>query len=220
MIPYVDIHTHIVKNTNDVFIYNCSDFHEIKSIISTCSIGIHPWNVQSKAQIDDWCELFEQTIFHKSILCIGECGLDKTKPHTFELQLYACMKQFKLAQKYHMPVIVHCVRAYYDIISLYKNVKCTFPLVFHKFSGNQHVIQALLAYPMYMSFGSEICFRSFPESYKDIPLQRIFAETDNNTQILIGEVYSCLSRVLNIDEEMLKNQIFENYKVFIQTCNS
>lgn len=211
MIPFVNIHTHTIDSHAGIQIYNCSHIDDIFIHKHSCSYGLHPWHVESIEQVDLFCELLESILQQNLLLCIGECGIDRAIQVDFELQLYALHKQLELAQRYKLPVIIHCVRAYYEIVSLLSNVSFTLPVIFHKFSGNSHAFTQIMKHNSYVSFGVEICTRKTNVFFSAIPLNKIFIETDSNNSKNIVQVYECFAKLYSSDIEYIKQQLFDNY---------
>jgi TatD DNase family protein len=217
-IPFVNIHSHNADVTDDICIYNCNDISEVELYFNRCSYGLHPWNVQSYQQIDTFCHELELLLQKRNLLCVGECGLDITKGIDFELQLYAFSKQVELAQRFNVPIIIHCVRAYYEIISILKKQRCTKPVIFHKFSGNSQIYSMCLKYDAYISLGPELCKHKSKHSVDfDFRLDRLLFETDTNSDVNISDVYNCFSEIYNIEFKQLKQQVYTNFLRVFQT---
>lgn len=96
-------------------------------------VGIHPEEVLNYSKED--FKFLESCFSHPKILGIGEIGLDyhyskdckKEQIELFESQL-------KLAEKYHLPVVIHSRDATEDTISTLKKYHVTG--VIHSFSGS------------------------------------------------------------------------------------
>lgn len=211
MSQYINLHSHRKpKVIGEIAIRNGFlkniDFNKIDYQVS---LGIHPWHVQKTNT--DWA-LTQIEKNHTQIIAIGECGLDRVIQTPIELQIITFHQQIKLAFKYHLPVIVHCVKAYSDFAAFakqYTNVK----FVLHGFSGNEEILQMLLPFNnVYFSVGKYLFNPSSNSSLiiGKIPLNRLFLETDTS-KYLISEIYQKASQILEIEETVLKNQIFDNF---------
>ena len=143
---------------------------------------------------------------------IGEVGLDKVHKETFEKQLEVFEEMIRLSESYRKPMIIHCVRAYSEIIEIRKKTKATMPWVIHGFNSSVETMRQLLRYDMYISLG-EILYRNENQAIeilKNIPLDRLFLETDVSGRD-IKDVYAKAAGLSGCDLEFLCRQIFENY---------
>ena len=219
---FVDIHTHL-DNQSVIKIVD----GDVEKILKT--VGIHPWDVDRHF---DWSEAewrnLRQTIdsklsyagdfstpFHSArndVSAIGEVGLDKVHKETFEKQIEVFEEMIRLSESYRKSMIIHCVRAYFEIIEIRKKTKATMPWVIHGFNSSVETMRQLLKYNMYISLG-EVLYRNenqAVEILKNIPLDRLFLETDVSGRD-IKEVYSKTAQLMNCEVEFLCKQIFENY---------
>ena len=192
---FVDIHTHI---DNQSVIKIVSENFEEK-ILTTW--GVHPWEVGRT-----------QSVRTEDIFAIGEVGLDKVHKETFDKQIEVFDEMIKLSESLRKPVIVHCVRAYSEIIEMRKKTKATMPWVIHGFNSSVETTRQLLKHDIYISLG-EILYRNENQAVKvlkDIPVERLFLETDVSGRD-IKDVYAKAASLMGCDIEFLCNKIFENY---------
>ena len=211
---FVDIHTHI---DNQAVIRILDDNFE--KILYTW--GIHPWKVDchfdwSKAEWRNLLQLDEisplPAVGRNDVVAIGEVGLDKVHKETFDKQIQVFEEMIRLSESYRKPMIVHCVRAYSEIIEIRKKTKAEMPWVIHGFNSSVETMRQLLRYDMYISLG-EIPYRNENQTVKilkDIPLDRLFLETDVSERD-IKDVYAKAASLLGCDLDILCRQIFENY---------
>lgn len=54
------------------------------------------------------------------VWAIGECGLDKYSQVDFDIQKQYFIKQIELSELTHKPLIIHCVKAYNELLNLKK----------------------------------------------------------------------------------------------------
>ena len=192
---FVDIHTHI---DNQSVIRIVDDFSE--KILRTW--GVHPWEVMDEVP----------RLRLEMTAAIGEVGLDKVHKETFEKQIKVFEEMIRLSESYGKPMIVHCVRAYSEIIEIRKKMKAKMPWVIHGFNSSVETMRQLLRYDMYISLG-EVLYRNENQAIKilkDIPLERLFLETDVSGRD-IRDVYAKAAELMGCDVEFLCKQIFENY---------
>ena len=193
---FVDIHTHLDNQS----VIKIVDGDEVR-ILET--VGVHPWDVVSGEHF----QFSPDTTF-----AIGEVGLDKVHKETFEKQVEVFEEMIRLSESYRKPMIIHCVRAYSEIIEMRKKTNATMPWVIHGFNSSVETMRQLLKHDMYISLG-EVLYRNenqAVEILKNLPLDRLFLETDVSGRD-IKDVYSKAAKLMNCEVEFLCKQIFENY---------
>jgi TatD DNase family protein len=198
---FVDIHTHL-DNQSIIKIVN-DNFEE--KILTT--VGIHPWEVGVIAN-----EVPRDLQSLGMTAAIGEVGLDKFHKETFEKQIEVFEEMIRLSESYKKPMIIHCVRAYSEIIEIRKKTRATMPWVIHGFNSSVETMRQLLRHDMYISLG-EILYRNENQAakiLKNIPLGRLFLETDVSGRD-IKDVYLKAASLLECDLDFLCRQIFDNY---------
>ena len=223
---FVDIHTHVDNQAVIKIIDGDSE-----KILKTW--GVHPWDVtdtpdrhfernevksRNHRYLND-SEIFRGGDFSIPLrssrndeLFIGEVGLDKVHKETFERQIEVFEEMIRLSESYRKPVIVHCVRAYSEIIEVRKKMKATMPWVIHGFNSSVETMRQLLRYDMYISLG-EVLYRNENQAFKilkNIPTDRLFLETDVSGRD-IRDVYAKAAALMGCEVEFLENKIFENY---------
>ena len=219
---FVDIHTHVDNQAVIKIIDGDSE-----KILKTW--GVHPWDVS--CHFDwigaEWRNPYFSNAFKEqgSLDCttlrsvplemttaIGEVGLDKVHKDTFEKQIEVFEEMIRLSESYRKPVIVHCVRAYSEIIEVRKKMKATMPWVIHGFNSSVETMRQLLRYDMYISLG-EVLYHNENKAFKilkNIPTDRLFLETDVSGRD-IRDVYAKAATLMGCEVEFLENKIFENY---------
>ncbi len=216
MAPFINIHTHqnqAVANCislHNIFLQKLSEINYEKSVFY--SVGIHPWHV---GEID--IQLLENQMLaafeNPQIIAVGEIGLDKVCEIDFEKQLKYFFKQIEIVEKYQFPVVIHCVRAFNEIIEFRKNNKISQSWIFHHYNANEQITNELLKYNCYFSFGKNVLNNSdkINELIKFIPSNNLFLETDDTT-ITISEIYEKVAEIKNCSVEELKFAIIENFQ--------
>ncbi len=168
------------------------------------SIGIHPWHIK-KENIEKELDLIEKYASLPNIKAIGECGLDKLCETDFELQKEVFLSQISISEKYGKPLILHCVKSFDEMILFKKNIKPQQTWIIHGFRGKPQQAKQLIEQGFFLSFG----FRYNEETLQNIPIDRLFLETDDSDQD-IQTVYKNAVKVLGIPEERLVKQIEKN----------
>ncbi len=214
---FVDIHTHASWDSGLIQIIDRSgEPFSATKIKGYYSKGIHPWYVKANRLTED-IEKLENKLNDDSFLAIGECGLDKLCSTDFDLQLNAFRKQIELAEKYHKPLIVHCVKAFNELIQIRQEFNCKQAWIVHGFNGSPQLAKELIDFGMFVSFGFDLNQKQ-SKAYKcidSIPKNRLFLETDTSSKT-IEDVYILANNRLGIGIAQLKSQIWANFKVLFQ----
>ncbi|OFY82577.1 MAG: hypothetical protein A3F72_00385 [Bacteroidetes bacterium RIFCSPLOWO2_12_FULL_35_15] len=211
-VSYIDIHTHHGFENDVLYLLNLPvDFQTIP-IDKFFTTGVHPWFITKKnvkAQLD----LINKLIPNKNMLAIGECGLDKLIDVPYSSQERIFIEQLKIAEENKKPVIIHCVKAFDEVIKIKKEMKLSVPLIFHGFNNNKQIANQLLKNGFYISLGKALLKNNSNASkiISIIPLEKLFLETDD-ADISIKTIFTAAARYLQIDTEVLKEQIYINFK--------
>ena len=82
------------------------------------SVGVHPMKLNELGE-----SVFvgiEDTVRIKKVIAIGECGLDRRSPICMKTQEEILEVQVRLAEELCKPLIIHCVKAYSELIAVRK----------------------------------------------------------------------------------------------------
>lgn len=170
------------------------------------SAGIHPGDLGSGSTEELFSWLTENV--KENCFAIGECGLDSLVQADMEIQKEVFLRQLKIANEIRKPVIVHCVRKFYEVIAFRKY--SSQPVIMHGFNKKQKVAEDLLANNFYLSVGKPVLYNlSLQDTLKTIPLNRMFLETDDE-DFDIRILYEKVSVLKGISPETLDEQIKEN----------
>lgn len=203
---YINIHTH--KKTENKAIQSIH-LTEKTPLESQFSVGLHPWYLSAVSHTDFLMDLAKK-MQHKNCVALGECGLDKNISTNFEWQKTIFEKQLMLNQKFQKPVIIHCVKAYNELIAIRKQYD--FKFVLHSFNKKKELAQQLVQNGFYLSFGKALLtHKTVQESFKAVALEKCFFETDT-ASISIEQVYKKAAEIKQISLEELSLRINFNYK--------
>lgn len=170
------------------------------------SAGIHPQDIQPEI-IDNQFKWLKSVI-NENCFAIGECGLDGLVSVDIKIQEEFFLRQIQLANELKKPLIIHCVRKFYEVISFRK--KSEQAMIMHGFNKKQSVADDLLKNNFYLSFGKAVLYHlSLQNTLKTVPLDKLFLETDND-DFDIKELYEKVSEIKGISIERLQQQIVEN----------
>ena len=172
ILPCIDIHTHD-KSRKDAII----NIYPHEQLIDGAyhSVGIHPWHT---VDIDSsTIEKLSTLAAHPQVVAIGETGLDALKGASIEKQIEIFKLHISLSEQVKKPLIIHCVKAFNEIITIKKQLKPSMPWIIHGFRGKPQLAQQLLNNGFYISLGEKFN----PETASIIPIDRLLFETDEST---------------------------------------
>ncbi len=210
---FVNIHTHHEKSSVkmqsilNIFAQEASSKIVTLPTNQLISIGLHPWHL---ATIDENAthKLFENTqklLTHPQVWAIGETGLDKQIPINLARQQAVFQAHIQWSEQYQKPLIVHCVKAYSEVLTIRKATKAQQRWILHGFNGSKELAWAFIEAGCKLSFGhllfvsqSKAC-RLFPS----LPLEACYLETDDKAELSIQQVYTQASNLRGIALEKL-----------------
>lgn len=214
-IPFVDIHTHpFHKEKETIIVQNIFPGEGFAAFTGRnfYSVGLHPWHIKSNKVNNELLEMVEEALEFDHVLFVGEAGLDKVVDTNFEEQKRVFEAQAFIAEEYKKPLMIHCVRAFNEVLELHKKMHPEMPWIMHGYNGNIQTTKAFESNGILFSFGERL-FKSNSkviESFRYLPLDKIFLETDE----FDGEVESIYikgAELKNISIESLKEAVWENF---------
>ncbi|CAL2108542.1 TatD DNase family protein [Tenacibaculum sp. 190524A02b] len=211
---FIDVHTHNIDSDTDITSV-VNNFPNIKEPNSFFSVGIHPWYID-KSTINSEIQLLAQKLSYKNCIAIGECGLDKLSKVDFNMQIEVFKQQVQLSEKHNKPLIIHCVRAYNEIIALKKQLKPQQIWVIHGFNKSEQIALELLKSNIILSLGAYLLNNTkLQNTIAKIPIENILLETDNSSQS-IKNIYNTFATIQGKDLETVKFKINQNFnRIFI-----
>ena len=211
---YIDIHNHGATPATGIFTVETLMAHEerepqnIRGI--TFSFGIHPWHLDEKNH-DQVIARVIKIAGNPDVAAIGEAGFDRIKGPSPELQQKTFEEQIVIAEELRKPVVIHCVRAWDELLKAHKKLKPKMPWLVHGFRGKPDLAQQLVSKGMYLSFWFEFVIKpGSAQLLKSVPIERIFLETDG-AEIDIRDIYNKVSMDLDIEIDLLKDQAHKNF---------
>ena len=196
---FFDIHTH--HSATDTAIQSC---HTADLPQGWCSLGIHPWYIET-----DFSQQMERMYGEKlpeNVVAIGEIGLDKNIQTPLSVQQSVLQEQIYIAEERALPLVIHCVRAWDELLLAYKKSKKSVPWVIHGFRGKGTLAAQLLRQGFYLSFGTHFQAAAVREAWSE----KLFAETDETPPI--NTVYEQLSASLGLPLAVIAPQIRRNVR--------
>jgi len=174
------------------------------------SVGYHPYNV-GKVDDRDTINKVKLATENPNVFAIGEIGLDKSIEAPLDHQMKVFKAQVEIAEFADLPVILHVVRAFNEMVEFMKAYKPAVPMIIHGYNGSVQMADALLEAGFLISFGEAIAsdHSKIVESLLTVPLEKMFLETDEGG-LDIREIYHFASEVKGITMDQLRMQIFKN----------
>ena len=200
--------------------------HTDKSFHDEAELGADQTFTSRGEIFDD--ETYKKLAEHPKVVAIGECGLDyyRLEIDSKNKQKEAFIKQIELATEVKKPLMIHCRKAFDDLIDILKdnNPKLqTIPGIIHFFSGDIVHATRLLDMGFYFTFGGVITFvHDYDKVVKLIPLDKILLETDapyvtpvpyrgqHNEPSYVLEVAKKIGEIKGIDFEEISHHTVEN----------
>lgn len=176
------------------------------------SYGLHPWHIERETchqQLQD----LKIVAHEKRCLAIGECGLDKLSNVDFGLQEEVFVQQIKIANELNKPLIVHCVKAFNELLNCLNLNDNKVPVIVHGFNNNENIARVLLNEGVYFSFGKALLGyeSNAAKAIKNVGRKNFFLETDD-ADISIKYIYKKASELLGINEEIIQQQLQSNFE--------
>ena len=167
------------------------------------TVGVHPWHAAE-------CSLPSAEEIMKAD-AVGEIGLDKACGVDFEMQRALFVKQLELAERFEKPVVLHCVRAFEEVMTLLERHTLR-AVLFHGFIGSREQAERAVKKGYYLSFGARTeGSNKTIEALRETPLERLFVETDE-ADTTIEAMYLTIARLRGITTAELEQATAENYK--------
>jgi TatD DNase family protein len=215
---YINIHGHRKASSIEEWVMMnlmAKDFPPQDMENGHYSLGFHPYNIGS-ANEEETLEKVRRAAEHPRILAIGEIGLDKSIQVAMEDQQRIFKKQVDIAESSGLPVILHVVRAFNEMIEFMKVRQARVPMIIHGYTGSAQMAEQLVKAGFLISFGEAITreHSRIIEALQKVPVEKMFLETDEG-DMDIREIYSFAALVKGISEEHLRVQIYENARTHL-----
>ena len=249
-IKYIDIHSHlgfddygrdlneVIKKMQEAGVFTITvgtDLESSKEAVRIAKenknvyacIGAHPEDKKDFVfDENDFVELVK----NPKAVAIGECGLDYFRMSgdvevEKKRQQKEFVKQIEFAIKYDKPLMLHVRDAYEDAYNILKKYSGKVRGNMHFFAGSLEWARKFIDLGFTISFTGVITFaRQYDEIIKNIPLDKIHAETDapyvapvphrgkRNEPGYVVEVVKKIAEIRGEDFEKVRIQLVENAK--------
>lgn len=214
-IPFIDIHTHSdLKEKETVTVQNIFPGEGFAAFTGRnfYSVGLHPWHIKSEEENNELLVMVEDALGFDHVCFIGECGLDKVAKTDFDEQIRVFKAQIFMAEEFKRPLIIHCVKAYNEVLELYKKHHPEMPWIMHGYNGSVQTTQQLGEQGILFSFGENLLRPKSKaiESFKHLPLEKVFFETDEYSGD-VDKFYKKGAELKNVSLETLQKAVWNNF---------
>ena len=210
---YINIHGHRgASNIHEWVLKNmfAQDYPPEDVAYGNYSVGFHPYHI-GKVDEEDTLNKVRIATENLKVYAIGEIGLDKSIAIPLDKQMQIFRTQVEIAEYAELPVILHVVKAYNEIIEFMKSNQPVVPMIVHGYNGGPQMAEELIKAGFLISFGEAIAGGSekILEALRIVPMENLFLETDEG-ELDIRELYKITSEIKKISNDLLRFQIFEN----------
>lgn len=145
------------------------------------TVGIHPDDCETynEKELEEYLKAND-----KKLVAVGEIGLDYYhNKDNKEKQKEVFIRQIKLANKYKLPIVIHCRDSYGDTLEILKQfAPFKYGAVMHCYSGSWEFAQQILKLGVKFSFTGTVTYKNAKNVQvvaKNLPIDSFFFETDS-----------------------------------------
>ena len=187
-------------------------------------MGLHPTHV--KENYREELQHVEAMLASRKFYAVGEIGIDLYWDKSFfEQQREAFMFQIALADKYQLPIVIHCRESFDEIIDVLDEVASTsLRGIFHCFTGTLEQARMAIERNMKLGIGGVVTFKNgkIDRYLEQLDLQHIVLETDapylapvpyrgkRNEATYLLHVLEKLSEIYSVDKAEIARITTEN----------
>ncbi|WP_394133262.1 TatD family hydrolase [Shewanella maritima] len=190
------------------------------------ALGIHPWYVPEKLEeaFEQLQQTVEQNVKNDRLVAIGECGLDKLHPQ-YDKQLLMLKKQLEIAKYFKLPIILHCVKAHEELISILKQAKLPKAGVIHGFYGGEQLANRYIDLGFKLGIGPILLNQQAQKLHRtveNLSIEHFLIETDitspkaeistilAKTELSVTAITKQVASLQNISTVYAQERLFEN----------
>lgn len=217
MRTYFNCHSHRKPGTKEIFscrnAYHFLSEKSISKLTYPVSVGFHPWHARDFSL--EKLGLLQRLCQLPQVVALGEAGLDKCHGPNAIWQMECWKAQFALAQETGMPLIVHCVRAWEEMLPFVRSTKV--PMMFHDFRGSPQLMEVFSKLKgIYFSFGISLLHSAKCRLlFRLVPEDRFLLESDQ-ANINIEAVYLKAAEIRGTDSSEITSQMRKNVAAFFR----
>jgi TatD DNase family protein len=193
------------------------------------ALGIHPWNVNvlKENELENTLKLISDENQKKTVIAIGEIGLDAKYEKTWDKQLMVFDKMLRLAESLNLPVIIHSRGTTAQIVDMLPSYKLKRVLL-HWFSYPLTALSQAVSRGYFITEGPPAAYSlGIREVVAQVPLTNLLTETDGPVKYykppfkgqmtkpsFIRTVVEAIAEIKKMPVEDVAEQIAENFEEF------
>jgi TatD DNase family protein len=191
------------------------------------ALGIHPWTVQNLTDEDlnKTKLLIEEHHGDKSVLAVGEIGLDSKYMQIWDKQMSVFTGMLQMAERFDLPVIVHSRGTTAQIVDMLPSYKIK-RVILHWFSNPISSLSKAVEKGYYITEGAPTVYSNgIREVIKRVPLTNLMTETDGpvkfykapfsgkrTTPAFIPKIVEAIAEIKGITPVSVADQIIMNFE--------
>jgi len=193
------------------------------------ALGIHPWNVNvlKENELEETLRLISEQKQNKSVIAIGEIGLDAKYEKIWDKQLMVFDKMLHLAEKLSLPVIVHSRGTTAQIVDMLPSYNLKRVLL-HWFSYPITALPKAVSHGYLITEGPPTAYSNgIREVVTQVPLANLLTETDGPVKYFkppfngqktkpsfIKAVVEAIAEIKKMKVDVVAEQVIENFESF------
>jgi TatD DNase family protein len=184
-------------------------------------------NILKENELEDTIRLISEQSQNRSVVAIGEIGLDCKYEATWEKQLMVFDKMLQLAEKLSLPVVVHSRGTAEFIVEILPSYNLKHVLL-HWFSHPLSALYEAIDYGYYITEGPPVVYSNgIREVVTKVPLTNFLTETDGpvlfrkspfNSQMtkpsFVSTVVNTVAEIKKMQPSEVADQIVKNFETF------
>jgi TatD DNase family protein len=195
------------------------------------ALGIHPWSVGSlkETEFQEMLDLFSKEGQNRSVIAIGEIGLDYKYKKIWDKQLTVFDGLLRLAEKLNLPVIIHSRGTTAQIVEMLPSYHVK-RILLHWFSNPISALKKAIENGYYITEGAPTVYSNgIREVVRRVPLTNLLTETDGpvrffkppfngkkTTPAFISTVVEAIAEIKKMDVSEVAEQIVKNFEKFFR----
>lgn len=195
------------------------------------ALGIHPWNISSLSEdeLQQTLKLISEHRQNKTVIAIGEIGLDYKYTAVWEKQLKVFDEMLKTAEKLDLPVIIHSRGTTAQIVEMLPTYNLKNVLL-HWFSNPISALTKAIEHGYFITEGAPTAYSNgIRDVVRRVPLTNLLTETDGpvrffkqpfngkrTTPAFIPTVVKAIAEIKELDVEDVADQIAKNFEGFFR----
>jgi TatD DNase family protein len=196
------------------------------------ALGTHPWSVQTltEQELEKTLELIKKQERNKSVVAVGEIGLDSKYMQIWDKQLRVFDSMLHLAEDLDLPVIIHSRGTTAQIVDMLPSYRVK-KVLLHWFSDPTSSLSKAVDNGYCISEGPPTVYSDgIRDVVRKAPLANLLTETDGpvhffkppfkskrTTPAFIPQVVNAMAEIKNMSSEEVADQIISNFQRFFGT---